>query len=100
MNQPKGPSPDPIDTQISNDIDFGRSFVHCTSVPENHTPRLGLAACCALSCPEEKNRSYFLSVACIAENMYRSNDLIHEPAAEFTLIVLPAVEFLMIKRHA
>ena len=45
-------------------------------------------------------RSYFLSVACIAENMYRSSDLIHEPAAEFTLIVSPGTEFLMIKRHA
>jgi len=100
MNQVKDSSPDHIDTQVPNNIDFGRSFIYCTSVPENHTPRLGMAACCTLSSPGEKNRSYFLSVACIAENMYRSNDLIHEPAAEFILIVAPAMEFLMIKRHA
>lgn len=99
MNQSNS-SPAVIDTQIPNDIDFGRSFVHCTSEPENHTPRLGLAACCTLSSPGQKNRSYFLSVACIAENMYRGKDLIHDPAAEFTLIVSPAAEFLMIKRHA
>lgn len=83
-----------------NSIDYGRSFVRFSTTGIDHTPRLGLAASCTLQKPDQSPVTYHLSVACIAENMYRSEGHIQEPVAEFNLILRPNVELMVLRKHA
>ena len=84
-----------------NDIDFSRSFVRFTSTRVNHTPRLQIDAACTLVGPGSKPaRQYFLSCACIGEEMYQPANLIHDPVMEVLFVIKPDDHFLMIKRFA
>jgi hypothetical protein len=81
-------------------IDFGRSFIRFRTTRVNHTPRLRADAACTLTQPDGAHRRYFLTCPCVAEEMYLERGLIHEPTAEFLLVMAPQDQFLMMKRHA
>lgn len=83
-----------------NKTDYGRSFVRFSTTGIDHTPRLGLAASCTLEQPGHAPVTYHLSVACIAENMYRNKGHIQEPVAEFNLVLEPNAELMVFRKHA
>lgn len=83
----------------ANTYDFGKSFLRWTSMPNNHTPRLQVAAACTLI-RDGKSKEYFLSEACTGEKMYADKDLIHVPANEFAMVCLPNEEYMFFKWYA
>ena len=86
--------------QLPGQIDFGRSTIRFSTARIDHTPRMQMDAACTLVDAEGQSRRFFLSCACIAESMYVRENLIHEPAALFNIILSPGDQFLILKRHA
>jgi hypothetical protein len=86
-------------TKTANTYDFSRSFLRWTSMPNNHTPRLQVAAACTLT-RDGISKEYFLSEMCTGEKMYAEKDLIHQPANEFAMVCAPNEEYMFFKWYA
>lgn len=80
-----------------NDIDFARSFVRFSTTRVSHTPRLQLDAVCTLR-DSTGERAYYMSCACIGEEMYQPSDFIHQPPQEFHIILAPGEQYMTLKR--
>lgn len=95
----EGPAGEGATAKKANTYDFGKSFLRWTSMPNNHTPRLQVAAACTLI-RDGKSKEYFLSEACTGEKMYADKDLIHLPANEFAMVCAPNEEYMFFKWYA
>src|SRR5689334_10347574 len=83
------------------DIDFSRSHFRFTSTRVNHSPRMQIASSCSFVGAGSEKRQYFISVPYIGEEMYRDEDIIHEPAYEANFIAAAHDERLcLLKRHS
>jgi len=73
-------------------------FFFRTSSTFDHTPRMQLAASCRVERPGSPAWTAYLSHPCIAESMYRAADLVQEPVALFTAIVIDGRELSFLRR--
>jgi hypothetical protein len=73
-------------------------FYFRTSSTFDHTPRMQLAASCRVERPGAEPVVAYLSHPCIAETMYAPSDLIQEPVAQFTAIVIDGQELAFLRR--
>ncbi|MBI2193431.1 MAG: hypothetical protein HYU36_15760 [Planctomycetes bacterium] len=81
-------------------IDFSRTFIHFRSNRVNHTPRLQADASCTVRQPGVEARTFYLSCACLGENMYVARGLVQVPTCEFVLLAEPDREYGYIKKYA
>lgn len=84
----------------AGDLDFGRTHLYFSTDHSRHTPRLRIDGVCRVTPPGSAAVDFFLTCACIAEQMYVERDLIHDPVAEFNLIAQERGQIKMLKRCA
>lgn len=83
-----------------NCYDYARSYLYFRSDRVNHTPRLQVDASCKLADREGRVREFFMTCACIGENMYVPKNLAQTPTCEFIFIAEPGCEYAYLKKYA
>jgi hypothetical protein len=87
----------PITTPLT--YDYSRSFIQWDSSRDN-IPRCTVHASCRLRPKNGTEREFFLSHPCAGEQMYATDNLIHQPVAEFHMVCESGKEFMHVKVHA